>query len=128
MDDTQWKKARKANTRALRRLIESKAIIVNIDTGTVTWPSGKPVYARKNETGYIRFKITRKGCRWFFIHKAVYIAAKLPYRHDRAIDHRDDDQDHNYISNLQLLTYAENNAKAHRKMEMEMEMEMEAAF
>lgn len=115
-----WDKIRRSNTRALMKLIRAKRIVVDLTKGEIQWPNGRPLFIERNACGYIRFKVHGKNRkhRWFFVHKAVYLAAGFPYRHDRVIDHINDDTECNGIGNLQLITQKENVGKQ-RKMEME---------
>lgn len=121
-------KQRRSNTRHLRRLIERGEIRVNVDAGIVSWPNGEPIHVQKNGGGYLRFKIQRNGCRFFFVHKAVYLASGRSYRHDRHIDHGDSNPENNCIWNLCQMTPKENQRKARERLKEKFEKEFPAPF
>lgn len=110
-----YRKHRRDNTRRLRSLIRSGKIVVDVLTGSLKWSSGKPIAVHDNGCGYLRFKIQTPVNRWYFVHKAVYLASGKPYRHDRDIDHVNHDRQDNRAENLSLLTPGDNRRKAQKR-------------
>lgn len=105
-------KQRRSNTRSLRGLIEKRTIVIDDESGQIYWPNGKRIGTVENSCGYLRFKIQHKKCRYYFVHKAVYLHSKKKYRHNLQIDHIDNDVRNNRIDNLRQITPRENTQKA----------------
>ena len=67
------------------------------------------VWIEPNSCGYLRFRMFDSGKKkWCFLHKCVWVFVNGVVPPDLVIDHIDREIEHNYISNLRLLTRAEN--------------------
>lgn len=65
--------------------------------------------------GYKRISLYKDGkIKTFLIHRLVYEAFKGAIPEGLTVDHIDANSHNNHISNLQLLTHAENARKAHK--------------
>jgi len=123
-----YKKSRRNNTAALRRAIRNGWIKVDTERGVVLKPNGEPIHIRPNGSGYFRFKIQRKKCRQYFVHKAIYLATGKPFRHDLYIDHINDDHTDNRGENLAQLTPAQNSQKSRERLSNKLMQEFPVPF
>jgi hypothetical protein len=71
----------------------------------------KPGFTR----GYCAVRLCKDGqAKSFLIHRLVYSTFKGEIPEGLDVDHIDNNRSNNMIDNLQLLTHAENNRKAHK--------------
>lgn len=68
--------------------------------------SSRPLRLPRNSKGYAKVCLGR--ARQEYVHRLVWLAFRGPIPEDMRVDHIDDRQTHNWLSNLQLLSNADN--------------------
>jgi hypothetical protein len=105
-------------------MIARKRVVVDVENGVVLWPNGKPIHARPNFWGYMRFQVRvrrrdgRRVANWFFVHKAVMLAEGLKLKKHYEINHKDEDRSNNRRKNLEYIHRRENLALSRKEPEV----------
>lgn len=100
----------------IRKALKDGLLMVDAEEGRIfSMKSGKrhEIKPESNRKGYKRFSFHVDGRRYHFrVNRVVYIAHHGFIPEDMLVDHINNDKNDNRISNLQLLTNADNIRKS----------------
>lgn len=94
-------------------MIEILGYSVDPEAGLVYGPRGCPI-GSPDSCGYLQIDGRSRGFGVLSVHRLVWEAANGPIPDDKEINHIDGVKTHNWITNLELVTHAENIRHAYR--------------